>query len=278
MKKRKLYLFAFALLFMGIFLVSIVSAAKVQINVSTYDNHKVTVSMLKPGDEYYLFDSIFGETDGFGKFSRIVETNESSLKYIIKVKNQEGAEVFTEKIDELSTSEGINLYLGIEKPADSESEPVVEEQVDTNVSDVDLVENNLEAESSGESVETSKGITANVVFDGLKKVPNWIYYVIIGVVIVGIAGFFLTRNGPPHLPRFGHSAEKLSVTSNSKGKNLSASGNVAYLESQVEEAEKKIREAKQQINKMKNVDKIKEAEEKLKKDQEELEKLKNGDD
>lgn len=267
MRNKVFYLFFFALLVS----ISFASAVSVQINVSTYDNHKVYVTLLKPGSSYYFIDSFAGNTDAFGKYSRIFETTESKLKYIIVVKNSLGEAKFTEKIDSQDTSEGIDLYLGVEKPKVEEKkvEPVV------NVTNVSVVNTSVSDVSSNNSVS---GFSISAVSDSFKKLPSWVYYSLLGLVVVGLLGFYISRNGMP-MPSFKHnpSTSVSSVSSGSSSVGLS-SDSVSSLTKQIDEAEQKIKDARAQINKMKNQDKIRQMEDRLKKEREELDKLKNGED
>lgn len=277
MREKILFLFAFAFI---LFTSVVVSAANVQFNITTCDNCKVSVTMLKPGNTYYFVDSFSGNTDAFGKFSRIFQTEEAELKYIVTVKDGEGNTKYTEKIDKKSTSEGVDLYLGVSKP-----EPIVETPAvnvtnttaSANITGVDVTVENVTTDSSG-------GITANVISESLKKVPVWAYYILIGVVIIGILVFYFWKNGFP-LPSIGKSSSFSSPSSSNEikssvsgKKSLYSSSSVSALENQVNEAEAKIKEARAQINRMKNQDKIRQMEARLEKERRELDKLRSGDD
>jgi len=261
------YLFFFALLVS----VSFVSAVSVQINVSTYDNHKIYVTLLRPGSSYYFIDSFAGNTDSFGKYSKTFETNETKLKYIIVIKNSAGEAKFTEKIDSQDTSQGIDLYLGVEKPQ------VKKEVVGTvaNVSNVSVVNVSVPNVASNNSVS---GFSISALSDSFKKLPGWVYYSLLGLIVVGLLGFYISKNGIP-MPSFKHSNSSntdMSLPSSSNS-NMS-SQNVLSLTKQIDEAEQKIKDARAQINKMKNQDRIRQMEDKLKKEKEELDRLKSGED
>ncbi len=268
MRNKVLYLFFFALLVS----LSFVSAVDVRINVSTYDNHKVYVTVLKTGSSYFFIDSFSGKTDAFGKYSVIktIETTETKLKYIIVVKDELGEAKFTEKIDSQDTTEGINLYLGVEKPVvEKPVEPVV------NVTNVSVVNTNVSDVSSNNSVS---GFSISSVSDSFKKLPKWVYYSLLGLLVVGLLGFYISRNGMP-MPSFKHTSSTSSSSISPISTQVSiSSDNVSSLTKQIDEAEQKIKDARSQINKMKNQDKIKQMEERLKKEREELDKLKNGED
>ena len=263
MKNKVFYLFFFALLVS----LSFASAVSVQVNVSTYDNHKVFVTLLKPGSSYFFIDSFAGTTDTFGKYSKTFETTETKLKYIIVVKDELGEAKFTEKIDSQDIAEGVDLYLGVEKPVEKVVEPVV------NVTNVTVVNVTVPEVSSNNSVS---GFSISGLSDSFKKLPEWVYYSLLGLVVVGLLGFYISRNGMP-MPSFNHTPSSSSSSVSSSSVSLS-SDNVSSLTKQIDEAELKIKEARSQINKMKNQDKIRQMEDRLKKEREELDKLKNGED
>lgn len=269
MKNRMLFLFLSALLLAVN--ISFVSAVSVQINVSSYDNHKVYVTLLKPTSSYYFIDSFSGKTDAFGKYSKTFDTIEPKLKYIIVVKNEAGEAKFTEKIDSQNTTEGLDLYLGVDKPVVEEKvvEPVVNL---TNVSVVTI--NNSEILSNSSVL----GFSVHSLSDSFKSIPKAVYYSLLGLLVVGLLGFFISRNGFP-MPSFKHnsSSSVSSISPVSSPVNISPD-NVSSLTKQIDEAEQKIKDARAQINKMKNQDKIKQMEERLRKEREELDKLKNGED
>lgn len=269
MKNKLLYLFFFALLVS----LSLVSAVDVRINVSTYDNHKVYVTVLKTGSSYFFIDSFSGKTDAFGKYSVIktIETTETKLKYIIVVKNELGEAKFTEKIDSQDIAEGVDLYLGVEKPKVEEKvvEPVV------NLTNVSVVNTTVSDVSSNNSVS---GFSISAVSDSFKKLPSWVYYSLLGLLVVGLLGFYISKNGFP-MPSFKHTSSVSSSSISPISTQVSiSSDNVSSLTKQIDEAEQKIKDARSQINKMKNQDKIKQMEERLRKEREELDKLKNGED
>ncbi|MDO8563475.1 MAG: hypothetical protein Q7R87_00520 [Nanoarchaeota archaeon] len=267
MKNKVLFLFFFALLVS----LSFVSAASVQINISSYDSHKVYITILKPGASYFFIDSFSGKTDAFGKYTKTFETTEAKLKYIIVVKNEAGEAKFTEKIDSQDTTEGIDLYLGVEKPVVEEKvvEPVV------NVTNVSVVNTTVSDVSSNNSVS---GFSISAVSDSFKKLPSWVYYSLLGLLVVGLLGFYISKNGFP-MPSFKHTSSVSSSSISPISTQVSiSSDNVSSLTKQIDEAEQKIKDARSQINKMKNQDKIKQMEERLRKEREELDKLKNGED
>jgi len=283
MKGKILFLFAFVFL---LFATISVSAITVEFNVTTCDNCAVAVTLLKPGSTYQFVDSFHGTTDAFGKFSKMFVTEEAELKYIVSIKDSTGVIKYSEKIDKKSTSEGVDLYLGVTKP--TTVAPVANVSVNsTNNSVSNSVSANASSDVTVGDVTTtdsstgSTGITANAISDGLKGIPSWIYYVVIGVIIVGALGIYFWRNGFPS-SSFGAPSPSYNSSNNEIKSSVSgtkpASVNVSALENQINEAEVKIKEARSQINRMKNQDRIRQMEARLEKERRELEKLRSGED
>lgn len=269
MKSNILFLFFFALLVGSL---SFVSANVVHINISTMDNYDITTTMLRPGTSYFFVDSLHGKSDDFGKYSTTYTTDEPKLKYIIVVKDETGEVKFKKTIDSRDTTEDVDEYLGVEKPVVVKEEPVV----NTTVTNTTNVTSKNSSNSSGNS--SLSGFSISSLSSSFKKFPSWVYYTILGVLVVGLLGFYISRNGMSRMPSFKPSSSNSNYSSISSSSGSISSGSVSALTRQIDDAEQKIKDARAQINKMKNQDKIRQMEDRLKKEREELDKLKNGDD
>ena len=264
-----------------------VVAKSTEINVKTLPYHDVLLVILEPTEQYQLIESInsFSYNEGIAKATHTSEKNEIGIRIIVKSSDQT---VFSERFDNYETgktlyfvlledevSGGYEPFEGINEK-DSESEENTTEE-----SNSTALENNNELEGDVEETKEeadSKSVTGQTITENKNKkglslsdFPKYIYYIIGAVILVGLIGLLVLKSlisgKPPHIQFLNFKKDKSNVPS----------FNVSSMEKELLKAERKLREAQVEINRLKNRDKIVVAEKKLEEDRKELEKLKRGE-
>ncbi len=264
------------ILFVFILLVAlpVVSAYDTLITVKSYDYHDVNIIVLQPTEEYGLIKShnnIYTGNKGSAFVTHSSEDSTFKLRIIVK---KDGAIIENMAFDgPYNAGTPIELIVpdNLEELLEEEEEDPVEEPVEEE--EEDPVEEEEEVTTEEENQEAA-AIAGNVISDeendgGLSKILYWAFGVLI---LAGIVGFVMGKVIRARRVKLGLASPKESKFKLKKGKEEGYE-----YKKQLEDAEKKLKEAQSEINKVKNQDKIKDAEKKLDKDREDLEKLRRGD-
>lgn len=245
-------------------LAPIVSAASVRITIKTdYPFRSLILRVQDSGGN--IIESLYpGKVGMQGETSVDYETTQTELAFQVLVVDN-GEVLANEKFDSLPTSEPIVLDLREETDEDSEGGDVV------NLGNEEDNETLNGTQAAGtEEADENASITGQAIFNAAGDIPLIFYYLLIIIVIGGVIGFFAARMIKARKVKMGltdPAPVKLKMTKSDYGDDFSR---------ELEDAERKLGEAQDEINRIKGRDKIREAEEKLRKDQEELENLRKG--
>lgn len=257
-----------ALTLVVLFVLPIVASIKTDIIVKTAPNHDVMFSFYDP-----VQDELINRTKSVSSIdetaSTSFENNGGEFDIIIFI-SKFGEKVLTEKFSGQETGGELvyelypDNYIPLSEQIPEESEVVIEEQ---NITE----EQNLTEEIIISKENEDTPLTGLSTVEGNKTfIPSVVYYVIGLVFIMGVVIFLVSKM----VMRRKNSSEprEIKVTKLSE-----MNKGPVTLSQEIEEAERKIREAQASINKLKNEEKIKIAEAKMRKDKEELDALKRGD-
>jgi len=280
-------LFVLALVFIFT-LAPAVLAVQTQINIKTIDHKDVTVAIIEDSEQYKLIKSypnIFSGIKGEISVTHDGEETAFKIKVIVKEANKV---VVTDTFASQSAGGVIDLEVF---PAGYD--PDEEKESDNSDSSGTTASDNQESDAEETSEETEEvtkedaeksGVTGFSFLGDIGK-GSRVFYVIAVILIVGVLGFFIYRRiraGPPHVVGPKETKPKKSMKEESSFQNLAsaavAGSNTTGDMNAIEVAERKIKEAQAEINKIKNKSRIDAAERKLRDDQEALERLKKGED
>jgi len=274
--KMKVKIFCFVAL---VLLLVPFAVADMNINVRTYSDHLVSISVLDPGYVYSLLDSYHLTSDVKGEVTATYTGSKSEVKLLVKV-SKGGEKVLLENFDgdSFSTSEDLYLLIRLDeinldyRELDAAEAVAVTEAAEANEpgnstedsGEVTIEESVVEGESIGLGSIT-KGVSGLV--SGVKGLFARGFYIVI-LVIVGIGALFFVAR------RF---MGRRHVGSIVKGiVNSSHAEHLSYGE-RIERAEEKLEEAQKEFEGLKKHSKIAAAERKLEEDKKNLEKLKEED-
>lgn len=254
-------------LILSLVLVLPLVSASAQINIKTYPDHKVFVSVLDSEQLYSLLESYQATSDSEGKVSVAFTGAQKEIKLIVKV-TKNGEKIALENFGNYQFSTSSPIYVLVtpeESSADYENEwnPIVELSNET-------IENATGASGETSSIESnssSGGMITGLVSSAKEIVTSKKTYYIIGSAIAAVLLLFLFfRVGMPAIKGWKSSSPSASQSSPS----------LTFNNKIIENAERKIREAQAEINRFKNQNRITLAEKKLEQDKEDLEKLRKG--
>lgn len=239
------------------------------INVKTISGHKASVIMLGAGDTYEFLDSKHVPTGDTGEVSIDYAGDRTELDVLVKI-TKDGEDVVSHRFDGMDATSP--MYLQVipgkisenykeleEKKAAEEAAKAVPEVVEESV-DGEIVQEGV-AEENSEGDENSK-VTGNAISIDSIKIPKNVYYIVGGIILAAAILLAGLKMGPSVV----RAIPRPSVGGYSGGATTK----------QLADAERRIKEAQAEINKLKNRDKIDAAERKMQKDKEELERLKKG--
>jgi len=275
----KKFIFVVLVLALVLFL-PLVAAVKTDITVKTDPKYYVNIKVDNPStgekvDHYFTKPDATGVV--FFSVSTVIETIDveiivSDVSNVIVKQFQEGNHPAGEAINlDFTVKEGSENLTDTAAEENStsengnESEAASEAVAEEAVADEEVSDENVSPET-GEGTTTGSIVSGGV--DVLKKVPKWGYYVVGGVLVAFLVVFFVMKSGfsfkSHHEPKGG---EEFRIVGR----------NNPNLAEEIERAEKKIKEAQEEIEKFKRKeemeDRIKSAEKRLEEDKKELEKL-----
>ncbi len=274
-KKRVLFTFLIFALFS--LLIPLISAIDTTVKVSTYPNYDLELQFLDPtpaSGQSPLIKKFNLNTGTEGELTVTFSTNLDSFDVTAFVLNN-GEKIVYERFDANKAGEPIQLILF---PGDTQIVRNFVEEVNTTntTEETQPVENTTNVSETQENSPGITGLTAGEDVGGESIFSNKAIYYIIGLIVLGVVAFF----GVPRLKQAnifksdgtGKKTKEIKTVklSNIKGKDDRVD---KEYKKTIEDAEEKIREAQQEIKKLKNVEKIDEIKKRMAKEQDELKKL-----
>jgi hypothetical protein len=240
MKKRGYLGFVMGLVCCTVIFSSLASAS-ISVSVKNFPEdisfNRVEIILLKTGVAWSAIDSFFEKLPG-GQ-DEISISSSSALSQIdvgVWLKTDNNVVKFYERYKGLSTSSPIVIKL-VEKD-EPEPEPLPE-LLNTSVAENDS-DGDVESYGNGEAENESSGgfFTGLNILDVVKNNLKWIY-ISLGVILLGVVGFFGFKKYKKHKFNGSDIAEKISV------KQLSdmSGGSSSHGGDELEDAKKRIREA-----------------------------------
>lgn len=255
-----------------VFSLTLVSATSTEVFVKTMPYHEVQIVAFQPNvQSFNTLERITVESNEYGDALGVFSvTTDFSLKIFIKKDN---VKVLEETfVTAYPVGEKVHIemfepgYDPIETPgwaklgSEKEVEEVVEEENETVVEE--------------EVVEDEEGVTGAAVAEGVGNffTNKIFYYVLGGVILLAIVGFVIMK-----VVKMKGASKQIQVKklSEIEKEQKEVIGDKMKL---IQAAEKKIEEAKEDIKKIKNEDRISEARKKIEEDMKELERLEKGKD
>lgn len=256
-------------------------AVDTEITVNTGVNQEVTVNVINPVTEDVI-STLVGNSSSDGK-AVVVFSSDSVMNIDISVVARRDGKIITlKKFAGYRT--GSPIYLDLLKVEDKNvtlnatlNNSIQNSSQNTNQTIANLtiqsVNNTNVSENITPEVGVGDGLTGQAVSNSgiFSKLSKTTYYIIIGVVVLVVLVFLALRFGIPILNR--QSVTPRIVKFDPK---MTKKDKTTLTDKELLKSEQKIKEALEEINKIKNKKKIEEAEKKLEEDKKELEKLKSG--
>lgn len=240
------------------------------VKVKTMANHKVGIQILDVSQVYYLLESFYKNSGDTG----IVDYSYTTDKEVVNVRvlvSKGNTTLYYEKYENVPTNVPfvVELIPGVTPGNTTETNTT---EAETNQT---AAENQTVAETAEETsdIENKSGLTGKAIFEDVKEVVfSKTTYYILGIIVLGIAAFFIFRKvRKMDFSGFSHHTPKY-VGGSSKGGSerlVIKSDDKALLS-----AERKVREAQEEISKLKErKNKLADAERRFEADKKELEKL-----
>lgn len=257
-----------------ILLVQLISAVDTEITVKTLPGHKIMISALNPGEGYSLINSFHKDSGPTGEVSIILSSTVNYFDVAVWVKKDNqvilykkfengypsGTPIVLELYPEWYVKEEVN-NLSLEENTTISSENISSENITINETAVILEEKTEQQNPSlGGSVIFGEGFFSN----------NKIYYGIGIIALLAIITIFAikikNRSKEPREIKI----RKLSDIQAEKKEKFQ------YAKKIIENAEKKINEAQEEIRSIKNKGKIEEVKNKILEYEQELARLREG--
>lgn len=259
MKKSLWYVIVLACLF-----IPMISAIDTAITIKTIPYHEVQITAFNPStSSFESWGSLKNYSDQYGDASFTFSSDKYNFNLIVFIKKDNEKVMAPKKfLDNFEAGEPIYLEVAPSGFEFIETPNQVEEEIE-------LIENET---IQNETIEDSEPVTSFAIFGegGLFSINT--FYVVTGIILIlGIAGFFLFKKMKKGIKTPKEiKIKKLSELNQEKKEDIRDNRAI------IEDAERKIREAQEEIRKIKNEDKIKEAKKKLIEDQKELMRLREG--
>ncbi len=260
--------------FVLIVLISFISATETQIIVKTLPEHRVHISVLRTGQVYSLIESFHKDSGTSGELTVTISTSEGNFNIGVWVK-KDNVDIVSKKFeDEFPVGTPITLEVYPDWYAPPKKGPVLNETNSSNNQSSENItnESNLQAETNPEETDTNNSQLTGLVTSEKSSIfsKKTIYYTggIIGFFIVSFVVFLFIKNRQPSTKEI--TIKKLSELKENKG------DKIGYDLRIIEDAERKIKEAQEEINKLKNEEKIKELKNKVEDYQKEINRLEGG--
>jgi len=258
-----------------------VIAEETVINVKTLPEHKASIFILKPGQNFPTLESFHVTPDGNGYLSIVFSGNTNLVDIRVKISKVNstgsGEQIMLEKFESIHTGAPVHLqvipgnvsenYLELsneDEPEVIEEEPV-EEVVDTAEGSAEGEEIAVEeVVEESEEVDDESAITGSVISDSEGGLSKTFYFVIGAVVLAAVVLLFILKLAIPGLkkdPAFSY-------------KSIQPRDNRSFGERRLQ---RKLESARAEVRRLKNRDKIGAVREKIEKEKAELRKLERGE-
>ncbi len=260
-----------------IFILSSVSAAKTMIKIKTLQFHEVEVAVSDGTiSDFSLIQRFKGQADKYGDINFTLDSQKSKINlYLYLKRNNE--KVFDDKLMDIENNgKTINItfipegYEAIPTPTFEELKLNETNSSLENASEIIVGQENLTQKIEEQNTKTIFGFTGAVIKNVFSKK---VIYVIIGVFMLLIVLFVTIRivrnRGANDINREIKIRKLSDVNSDTQNRIENRMG-------LIEEAEKKIKEAQNEINKIKNEEKIKEIRKRMENEERELKRLSSG--
>lgn len=240
-----------------------VSAISSQITIHTKNPMHGVIIRLEDPKTNNIIDSVYGYTDASGKAVTNYTTSLTTLNFVINVVKS-GVVVAEKRVEDVVLTSELSFSFFDQPIVD----PVVtapQNQTESN----ETVETTNTTETETPATTT---ITGNVTAE-TSSLPQWIWYIVGVILLVGVAGFLVMRhvkaNGMPfkssnRSPKQPTQREILKNQKNAPSPTLSA---------ELHDAQLKLKQAQEELNK---ISRVQEAEQKLQDAQRELERARRG--
>lgn len=262
-----------------------VSAAITKVKISTYADHDLEVSFLKP-ESFVQLDILKENSGPSGEVVYEFSTIEDYFDMNVFVK-ENNTVVLHERFDANEAGVPIHLiliqgatqiirnYENVEAQTTDSEDQETEVYVEENQTEENITEENTTVTQEDTTADSSPGITGLATSDESAKPKSFfdnIFYYIIGLLVLSGIVFLGVSRMKKHSGTKEIKVKKLSDIKKDKKQKIDD-----YKQA-IDDAEKKIEEAQKEIKRLKNVDRISEVKKRLIEDQKELMKLRSGDD
>lgn len=268
----------------------LVSAADTVIKVKTLPNHKVSIFIYSSGSLSIDSSFLYKVSDSNGIVSIVYSAPKTKIDVRVKVETQDGTKVFNELFEEYTSGKPIYIRLDNDEINGEYVEP-------TTIVSENVTENETQAEENTSEIipVSNEAVTGAVISEGGNGIfSKTIYIVVIAVVIALVIVLSVFRKkiftrgagSPESKPDFSPPVAKPSASGgfipqnrlskinvrNEETRNI----NAAVSGTEIEDIERKLKDAQKELHLLKNQEKIKFAEKKIEEDRRELERLKRG--
>ena len=263
------------------------SAADTAIKVKTLPNHKVSIFIYSSGSLSIDSSFLYKVSDSNGLVSIVYSAPKTKIDVRVKVETQDGTKLFNELFEEYTSGKPIYIRLDDDEINGEYVEPAaVSENVTENETQIE--------ENTSEIIPASNETVTGAVIseEGNEIFSKTAYIVVIAVVIALVIVLFVFRkkiftrdaSSMGSKPNFSPPAKPSSSegilpnrflrmnTKNDETRNI----NAAVSGSEIEDIERKLKDAQKELHLIKNQEKIKFAEKKIEEDRRDLERLKRG--
>ena len=263
------------------------SAADTAIKVKTLPNHKVSIFIYSSGSLSIDSSFLYKVSDSNGLVSIVYSAPKTKIDVRVKVETQDGTKVFNELFEEYTSGKSIYIRLDDDEINGEYVEPVaVSENVTEN-------ETQTEENISETTLASNETVTGAVISEEGNGIFSKTAYIVVMAVVIALVIVLLvfrkkifTRDASSmgSKPNFSPPAKPSSSKGippnrflrinmkNDETRNI----NAAVSGSEIEDIERKLKDAQKELHLIKNQEKIKFAERKIEEDRRDLERLKRG--
>jgi|SRR3989344_3909309 len=263
------------------------SAADTAIKVKTLPNHKVSIFIYSSGSLSIDNSFLYKVSDSNGIVSIVYSAPKTKIDVRVKVETQDGTKVFNELFEEYTSGKSIYIRLDDDEINGEYVEPAaVSENVTENETQIE--------ENTSEIIPASNETVTGAVIseEGNEIFSKTAYIVVIAVVIALVIVLFVFRKkiftrdagsigskpnfSPPAKPSSSKGIPPNRFLRINMKNDETRNINAAVSGSEIEDIERKLKDAQKELHLIKNQEKIKFAEKKIEEDRRDLERLKRG--
>ena len=263
------------------------SAADTAIKVKTLPNHKVSIFIYSSGSLSIDSSFLYKVSDSNGIVSIVYSAPKTKIDVRVKVETQDGTKLFNELFEEYTSGKPIYIRLDDDEINGEYVEPAaVSENVTENETQIE--------ENTSEIIPASNETVTGAVIseEGNEIFSKTAYIVVIAVVIALVIVLFVFRKkiftrdagsigskpnfSPPAKPSSSKGIPPNRFLRINMKNDETRNINAAVSGSEIEDIERKLKDAQKELHLIKNQEKIKFAEKKIEEDRRDLERLKRG--